>query len=62
MAMKNSIESGDQDSQKILNTMLRKINTKAMNEKLNRITNGERSGLDYIEIPRGEWLKSEKNN
>ena len=33
-----------------------------MNAKLNRITNGERSGLDFIEIPKREWFKSEKNN
>ena len=38
--MKNAIESGDQDAQKILKTKLRKINTKAMNDKLNKITNG----------------------
>ena len=48
MAMKNAIESGDQDTHEILKTKLRKIHTKAMNEKLNRITNGERSGLEFI--------------
>ena len=54
MAMKNDIESGEQDAQKVLKTMLRKMSTKAMNDKLNRITHGERGGLDYIEVPRGE--------
>ena len=45
MAMKKAIESGDQDTQKVLKTMLRKMSTKAMNDKLNRITHGERIGL-----------------
>ena len=62
MAMKNAIENGYQDAQKILKTMLRKIHNKAMNEELNRIKNGEQSGLDFIEIPKGEWFNSEKNN
>ena len=59
--MKNAIESGDQVAQKVLKTMLRKVSTKTMNDKMNKITHGERSGIDDIEIPRGEWFKSEKN-
>ena len=42
--------------------MLRKIHTQAINAKLNRIANGERSGLDFMEILKGEWFASEKNN
>ena len=34
---------------------------KAMNDKLNRINHGDRGGLDYIEVPKKEWFKSEKN-
>ena len=60
--MRNAIESGGQDAQKILKTMLRKIHTQAINAKLNRIKNGEWSGLDFIKIPKGECFKSEKNN
>ena len=33
-----------------------------MKSKLKSITNGERGGLDFIEVPKGEWFKSEKNN
>ena len=62
MAMRNAIESGDQDAQKLLKTMLRKIHTQAMNAKLNRIANEELIGIDFIDIPKGEWFKSEKNN
>ena len=61
MAMKNAIENGDQDAQRVLKTMLRKMSTKAMNDKLKMINHGYRGGLDYIEVPKGEWLKSEKN-
>ena len=32
------------------------MHTQSMNAKLNRITQGERMGLDYIEAPKGEWL------
>ena len=46
MAMKNAIENGNQDSQRILKTMLRKMITKAMNDKLNRINHRDRGGLD----------------
>ena len=60
--MKNAIESWDQDAQNILKMMLRKIHTQQMNAKLNRITNGERSGLNFIEILKGEWFTSERNN
>ena len=38
--------------------MLRKMHTQEMDAKLNRITNGEWVGLDYIEIPKGEWFVS----
>ena len=37
------------------------MSTKAMNDKLNRINHGDRGGLDYIEVTKGEWFKSEKN-
>ena len=37
------------------------MHTQAMDAKLNRITNGERMGLDYIEVPKGEWFVSEKS-
>ena len=59
--MKNAIENGCQDAQRVLKTMLRKMSMKAMNDKLNRINNGDRGGLDYIEVPKGEWFESEKN-
>jgi hypothetical protein len=39
--VRNALADGDTDSQKILKTMLRKMNTQTMNAKLNRITNGE---------------------
>ena len=58
MAIKNEIADGDTDSQKILKTMLRKIHTQAIDDKLKSITNGEKVGLDYIEIPKGEWFVS----
>ena len=53
MDIRNAIECGDQDAQKILKMMLRKSHTQEMNAKLNRITNGERSWLVFIEIPKG---------
>ena len=34
------------------------MHTQAMDAKLNRITNGEWVGLDYIKIPKGEWFVS----
>ena len=52
--MKNEMANGDMDAQKVLKTMIRKIHTQSMNSKLNRVTHGERAGLDYIEIPKGE--------
>ena len=58
MAMKNAIENGNQDAQRVLKTMLKKMSTKAMHEKLNRINHGDRGGLDYIEVPKREWFKS----
>ena len=58
MAIKNAVADGDVDAQKILKTMLRKMHTQAMDSKLNRITNGERMGLDYIEVPKGECFMS----
>ena len=61
MAMKNAIENGDQDAQRVLKTMLRKMSMKEMNDKLNMINHGDRGGLDYIEVPKGEWFQSEKN-
>ena len=61
MAMRNALAYGDADSQKLLKTMLRKIHTQAMDSKINRITNGERVGLDYIEIHKGEWFLSRIN-
>ena len=61
MAMKNAIENGDQDAQRVLKTMLRKMSTKAMNNKLNRINHRDRGGIDYIEVPKGEGFKSQKN-
>ena len=57
MAMKNAIENGDQDAQRVLKTMLKKMSTKAMHEKLNRVNHGNRRGLDYIDVPKGEWFK-----
>ena len=56
IAVQNALAGGDADSQKILKTMLRKMHTQSMNAKLNRITSGDRTGLDYIEVPRGEWF------
>ena len=56
--MKNAIDNGDQDAQRVLKTMLKKMSTKAMNDKMNRINHVERGGLDYIEVPKGEWFKS----
>ena len=41
--------------------MLRKMYTQEMDAKLNRITNRERIGLDYIEVPKGEWFLSGKS-
>ena len=61
MAMKNAIENGDQDAQRVLKTMLRKMSMNTMNNKLNMINHGDRGGLDYIEVPEGEWFKSEKS-
>ena len=58
MAMRNAIEDGNQDAQRVLKTMLKKMSTKAMNEKLNRINHGDRGGLDFIEVPKGEWFTS----
>ena len=46
MAMKNAIDNGDQQAQRVLKTMLKKMCTKAMNDKLNRINHGDRGGLD----------------
>ena len=57
MAMKNAIANGDQDAQKSLKTMFRKIHTQEMNPKLNIITNGEWGGLDFIEVPKWEWFR-----
>ena len=42
MEINNALEDGDPDGHKILKTMLQKMHTQAMNEKLNRINNGER--------------------
>ena len=56
--MKNVINNGDQDAQRVLKTMLRKMSKKAMNDKLNRINHGDRGWLNYIEVPKGEWFKS----
>ena len=61
MAIKNAIADGDMDAQKVLKTMLRKMHTQAMDAKLNRITNGERVVLDYIEISKGEWFMSQQS-
>ena len=61
MVIKNAVADGDMDAQKILKTMLWKMHTQAMDAKLNRITNGERMGLDYIEVPKGEWFMSKKS-
>ena len=61
MAMENSIAEGNPDDQKIFKTMLRKMHTKSMHNKLNSITKGDRSGLDYIEVPKGEWFYLSKN-
>ena len=58
MAMRNAIEDGNQDAQRVLKTMLKKMSTKAMHEKLNRINHGDRGGLDFIEVPKGEWFTS----
>ena len=58
IAMKNAITNGDMDAQKVLKTMIKKIHTQSMNSKLNKVTHGERVGLDYIEIPKGEWFYS----
>ena len=58
IAMRNAIEDGNQDAQRVLKTMLKKMSTKAMHEKLNRVNHGDRGGLDYIEVPKGEWFKS----
>ena len=38
------------------------MHTQALDAKLNRITNGERMGLDYIEVPKGEWFYSSQND
>ena len=38
MAIRNAIADGDTDAQKILKTMLRKMQTQAMDAKLNRMT------------------------
>ena len=61
MAIKNAIADGDMDSQKVSKTMLMKMHTQEMDAKLNRITNGERVGLDYIEIPKEEWFVSQQS-
>ena len=61
MAVKNALADGDMDAQKVLKTMLRKMHTQAMDAKLNRITNGGRVGLDYIEVPKGEWFMSQQS-
>ena len=53
IAMKNAMTNGDMDAQKLLKTMIRKIHTQSMNSNLNRVTHGERVGLDYIDIPKG---------
>ena len=58
IAMKNAMANGDMNAQKVLKTMLRKIHTQSMNSKLNKVTHGEQVGLDYIEIPKGEWFYS----
>ena len=55
---KNAMTNGDMDEQKVLKTMIRKIHKQSMNSKLNRVTNGEKVGLDYIEKPKGEWFYS----
>jgi len=47
IAVKNALADGDMGAQKLM-MMLRKMHTQAMDAKLNRITNGERVGLDYI--------------
>ena len=57
-AMKNTMANGDVHAQKVLKRMLRKIHTQSMNSKLSKVTHGEQVGLDYIEIPKGEWFYS----
>ena len=37
------------------------MHTQEMDAKLNRRTNGERVGLDYIEVPKGEWFVSQQS-
>ena len=56
MTIKNAIAGGDPDAQKILKTILHKMHTQSLNAKLNRITQEEIMGIDYIEVTKGEWF------
>ena len=53
---------GDLDAGKVLQTMVRNLRERSMHKKLTRIAKGARSGLDFIEVPTGEWYYSPSND
>ena len=60
IARASAISGGDPDAQNSLKTMLRKMSMQAINAKLNRIAQGERTGMDYIEVSEGDRNFSKK--
>ena len=61
MAIKNVIADGYPDAQKILKMMPHNMHTHAMNEKLKRMTHGERTLLDCIKVLKDEWFLSRQS-
>ena len=56
-------DKNDKNAAQVLKTMIKNLHDKRMHAKLTRITNkGQRHGLDFIEIPTGEWYYSVEKN
>ena len=54
--------AGDQDWERKMNTMKKRVDESQINRKLTAITKGQHSQLDLIQIPTGEWYYSEQGN
>jgi hypothetical protein len=60
-ARTKAAEDNDKAEREIQN-MIKQMHIVSMHQKLTRITKGSRGGLDYIEVPTGEWYYSTEHN
>jgi hypothetical protein len=61
-AARTKAAEDNEKAEREIQNMIKQMHIISMHQKLTRITKGSRGGLDYIEVPTGEWYYAVEHN